>query len=133
MGKLETRLVAIGEELPPAKPPVANYLGCKRSGNTLYVSGRVSRIRGEVGSDISLVEAQAAAKVKKAKKAKSASKKARGSKSRTPKKAVKRVTKKTQKKAASKKTRRAVGKKASKSTAKRVAKTAAKRKAAKKK
>ena len=62
MNSLENKLRAIGEELPAAKAPVANYLGCKRSGNILYVSGRVSQIRGEVGSDLDLTEAQAAAK-----------------------------------------------------------------------
>lgn len=62
MGKIEKRLLALGEKLPPAKSPVANYIGCKISGNILYVSGRVSQIRGEVGSDIDIAEAQAAAK-----------------------------------------------------------------------
>lgn len=47
MSRIEEKLSALGESLPEAKKPVANYLGCKRSGNTLYVSGRVSQIRGE--------------------------------------------------------------------------------------
>ena len=42
MGLVEDRLTGIGEVLPMAKPPVANYLGCKQSGNLLFVSGRVS-------------------------------------------------------------------------------------------
>ena len=62
MSNLERNLLALGEELPPAKPAVANYLGCKRSGNLLFVSGRVSQVRGEVGSDLDLAQAQAAAK-----------------------------------------------------------------------
>lgn len=62
MSELERALAALGEELPAAKEPVANYLGCKRSGELLFVSGRVSRVRGEVGTDLGLAEAQDAAK-----------------------------------------------------------------------
>jgi enamine deaminase RidA (YjgF/YER057c/UK114 family) len=62
MSKIEDRLLELGEKLPPPKTPVANYIGCKRSGDILYVSGRVSEIRGEVGSEIDLPTAQAAAK-----------------------------------------------------------------------
>ncbi len=62
MGQLENKLSNLGESLPDPKEPVANYLGCKRSGNTLYVSGRVSSIRGEVGTDLTVAEARVAAK-----------------------------------------------------------------------
>ena len=62
MGRIENRLAELGESLPAAKSPVANYLGCKRTGDMLYVSGRVSRIRGEVGSELDLARAQEAAK-----------------------------------------------------------------------
>ena len=62
MGRIESRLLELGEKLPAAKKPVANYLGCKISGDTLYVSGRVSRTRGEVGSEIDLATALDAAK-----------------------------------------------------------------------
>ncbi len=62
MSAIERKLLALGEELPTAKAPVANYLGCKRSGDILYVSGRVSRVRGEVGSELDLAEGQAAAR-----------------------------------------------------------------------
>ncbi len=62
MSQLEKDLLALGEKLPRAKAPVANYLGCKLSGNILYVSGRVSRIRGEVGTDLDVAQAQAAAR-----------------------------------------------------------------------
>jgi len=54
-------LSELGESLPAAKKPVANYLGCKQSGSTLYVSGRVSQLRREVGSDIDVAKAQEAA------------------------------------------------------------------------
>ncbi len=62
MSHIEEKLFALGESLPEAKKPVANYLGCKQSGNALYVSGRVSQIRGEVGTDLTVAEAQMAAK-----------------------------------------------------------------------
>ncbi len=62
MGRIESRLLELGEKLPAAKQPVANYLGCKQSGDTLYVSGRVSQTRGEVGTELDLEKAQTAAK-----------------------------------------------------------------------
>lgn len=62
MGQVEDRLFELGETLPRPKKAVANYLGCKKSGRTLYVSGRVSAIRGEVGTDLTTVEAKLAAK-----------------------------------------------------------------------
>lgn len=62
MSVVEDRLRALGLTLPPAKPPVANYLGTKRSGDLLYVSGRVSQLRGEVGSDLTVADATRAAR-----------------------------------------------------------------------
>ena len=62
MSRVEERLAKLGESLPKAKKPVANYLGCIQSGSTLYVSGRVSQIRGELGTDLNLIEGQAAAR-----------------------------------------------------------------------
>ena len=62
MGRVEEKLSSLGEQLPKAKNPVANYLGSKRSGDLLYVSGRVSPVRGEVGTDLTVAEAQLAAK-----------------------------------------------------------------------
>ena len=62
MGHIEEKLASLGEILPKPKAAVANYIGCKRSGNVLYVSGRVSSICGEVGSELSVDEAQFAAK-----------------------------------------------------------------------
>ena len=62
MGKVEEKLAGLGESLPEPKEAVANYVGCKRSGSTLYVSGRVSPTRGEVGTDLTVAEGQLAAK-----------------------------------------------------------------------
>ncbi len=62
MNELEKRLAALGEVLPAAKKPVANYLGCKKSGGLLWVSARVSEVRGEVGTDLDVAQGQEAAK-----------------------------------------------------------------------
>lgn len=62
MGQIEDRLRGLGLALPPPKPPVANYLGTKRSGDLLFVSGRVSVRRGVVGSDVDLATAKLAAR-----------------------------------------------------------------------
>jgi len=62
VSRIEERLAAIGVVLPAAKAPVANYLGTKRSGNLLFVSGRVSVLRGEVGSELTTADAKQAAR-----------------------------------------------------------------------
>lgn len=62
MSVVEDRLHELGLALPPAKAPVANYLGTKQSGELLFVSGRVSQLRGEVGSEITLPDAMTAAR-----------------------------------------------------------------------
>lgn len=62
MSRIEEKLELLGEKLPAPKNAVANYLGCKQSGTTLYASGRVSVTRGELGTDLTVAEGQAAAK-----------------------------------------------------------------------
>jgi enamine deaminase RidA (YjgF/YER057c/UK114 family) len=62
MSRVETRLQDLGLSLAPPKPPVANYLGTKRSGDLLFVAGRVSRLRGAVGADVTTEAARAAAR-----------------------------------------------------------------------
>lgn len=62
MSRIEDRLRELGLELPPPKAPVGNYLGSKRSGDLLFVSARVSRLRGAVGADVNAAEAKAAAR-----------------------------------------------------------------------
>jgi enamine deaminase RidA (YjgF/YER057c/UK114 family) len=61
VSRVEDRLAERGLALPPAKRPVANYLGTKQSGDLLFVSGRVSQLRGEVGSEVTLDAAARAA------------------------------------------------------------------------
>ncbi len=49
---VEGRLRALGLELPPPRKPVANYIGCKRSGDLLFVAGQIGDVRGAVGGDV---------------------------------------------------------------------------------
>jgi enamine deaminase RidA (YjgF/YER057c/UK114 family) len=62
MSVVEDRLRELGLALPPAKSPVANYLGTKQSGDLLFVSGQVSQRRGEVGTELTVEEAKTAAR-----------------------------------------------------------------------
>ena len=62
MSVVEDRLGELGLALPPPKTPVANYLGTKQSGDLLFVSGRVSQRRGEVGTELMVEEAKTAAR-----------------------------------------------------------------------
>lgn len=62
MSAVEDRLRALGLVLPGPKPPVANYLGTKQSGALLFVSGRVSQLRGEVGTEVLTEDAKIAAR-----------------------------------------------------------------------
>jgi enamine deaminase RidA (YjgF/YER057c/UK114 family) len=66
---VDARLAALGVELPDAPKPVANFVPCVRTGDTLFVSGQISawngalRHVGKVGRDVSLDEAREAARV----------------------------------------------------------------------
>ena len=62
MSMVENRLNELGIQLPPPKKPVANYLGSKRSGDLLFVSARVSELKGEVGSEVTEEQAKEAAR-----------------------------------------------------------------------
>ncbi len=43
MASVEDRLAELGITLPEAAAPAANYVPWVRSGNTVYVSGQISR------------------------------------------------------------------------------------------
>jgi enamine deaminase RidA (YjgF/YER057c/UK114 family) len=62
MSIVEDKLKKLGFRLGPPKPSVANYLGCKRFGELLFASGRVSELKGEVGTDVTESEAKIAAR-----------------------------------------------------------------------
>jgi enamine deaminase RidA (YjgF/YER057c/UK114 family) len=66
---IDARLARLGIALPTAPRPVANFVPCVLSGATLYVSGQVPaldgelRYRGKVGREVSLEDARAAARL----------------------------------------------------------------------
>jgi len=66
---IETKLAAMGYQLPPPPTPVAAYVPAVRTGNLVFVSGQVPREKGElkfqgyVGDDITLWQAQQAARL----------------------------------------------------------------------
>jgi enamine deaminase RidA (YjgF/YER057c/UK114 family) len=61
MGIIEGRLKELGFSLNQPKPPAGNYSGCKKAGELLFASGRVSDCKGEVGTEVSLEKAKEAA------------------------------------------------------------------------
>jgi enamine deaminase RidA (YjgF/YER057c/UK114 family) len=68
-GKIDARLKELGIELPKATTPLFNFVPCVQTGNTLFVSGQVSVLNGtylhigKVGSDLSVEDAQQAARL----------------------------------------------------------------------
>ena len=69
MSRIDDRLKQLGIELPEARKPVANFVACVQTGNTVFVSGQVTAWNGQylhigkVGGDISVEEGQKAARV----------------------------------------------------------------------
>lgn len=66
--QIETRLEALNISLPKVSAPVANYLGYVKSGKLLIISGQLPMVdgdiicQGQLGQDVSISQAQAAAK-----------------------------------------------------------------------
>ena len=63
----ESRLKAMGIELPPVAAPAANYVPSVKVGNLLFVSGQVSAIPGskfvgKLGRDMNVEQGQQAAR-----------------------------------------------------------------------
>ena len=69
MSNVEERLRQMGLELPEPPTPVAAYVPAMRTGNLVYVSGQIPRVRGEVqfrghlGSDLTIEDGRAAARL----------------------------------------------------------------------
>jgi enamine deaminase RidA (YjgF/YER057c/UK114 family) len=65
---IENKLQEMGLELPEPPVPAANYIGCVRVGNLLFVGGNIGRINGQlkyvgkVGEAITLEQAYEAAR-----------------------------------------------------------------------
>jgi len=68
-GIIDARLEELRLVLPAATKPVANFVPCVQTGNTLYVSGQITSWNGElryvgrVGAEISIDDARAAARL----------------------------------------------------------------------
>ena len=66
--EIEAKLSKMGLELPNPPAPAANYIGCVRVGNLLFVGGNIGRINGQlkyvgkVGEAITLEQAYEAAR-----------------------------------------------------------------------
>jgi len=68
MGKITNRLDELGIVLLPPSAPVANYVSCVQSGNTLHVGGHGpvgenGVMIGKVGSDLTLEQGREAARL----------------------------------------------------------------------
>jgi enamine deaminase RidA (YjgF/YER057c/UK114 family) len=68
VANIERRLAEIGIVLPDVFAPVANYLGCARLGNVLYVGGHgptdgTRTVFGKVGTDLTLEQGREAARL----------------------------------------------------------------------
>jgi enamine deaminase RidA (YjgF/YER057c/UK114 family) len=65
----EARLAQLGIELPKPAAPAANYVPARRSGSLIYIAGQVpsadgkDQYVGKVGKDLSIEEAQKAARL----------------------------------------------------------------------
>lgn len=61
--EIENKLKTLGFDLPNPPTPVANYIGCVRVGNLLFVGGNTGRLNGQrrysgkVGDTVSLEQA----------------------------------------------------------------------------
>ena len=62
MSLIEHKLNGFGLVLESPKSSVANYLGTKRAGSLLFVSGRKSELVGAVGLDVTEAQAKEAAR-----------------------------------------------------------------------
>ncbi|MCX8572996.1 MULTISPECIES: RidA family protein [Hyphomicrobiales] len=68
-GKIEDKLASLGILLPATTAPLANYVPARRHGGQVYISGQVpaeggkDKFTGKLGSDYSVEEGQAAARL----------------------------------------------------------------------
>ncbi len=68
MGKFEAKLAEMGVTLPEAPAPAANYVPYVQVGDTLYVSGQISKgaaglVTGKLGDDMETAAGAEAAKI----------------------------------------------------------------------
>jgi enamine deaminase RidA (YjgF/YER057c/UK114 family) len=66
---IQERIQNLGIEIPQASKPIANYVGARKVGNTIYISGQLPiedgklKYLGKVGKDISTEDAKKAAEL----------------------------------------------------------------------
>src|SRR6185503_19072916 len=66
--EIERKLKELGYDLPNPPTPAANYIGCVRVGNLLFIGGNIGRIngvlkyRGKVGDTVTLEQAYEASR-----------------------------------------------------------------------
>jgi enamine deaminase RidA (YjgF/YER057c/UK114 family) len=69
MGKIESRIQALGLTIPEPPQPVAAYVSAKRAGNLVFTAGQLPMVNGEVtlkgllGRDVETEDAKVAARV----------------------------------------------------------------------
>jgi enamine deaminase RidA (YjgF/YER057c/UK114 family) len=68
MSRIAKKLAELGIALPQPNAPVANYVPSVRSGSLLFISGQISNagadiIRGKLGSDLTVEQGAAAARL----------------------------------------------------------------------
>lgn len=69
MSRIEEKLSQMGWELPEAPAPAGAYVPCVQTGNLVFVSGQIPRVKGEVryrghvGSELSVEDGVKAAQI----------------------------------------------------------------------
>lgn len=69
MSRVEEKLSQMGMELPEAPAPAGAYVPCVRTGNLVFVSGQIPRVKGEVrfrghvGGELSVDDGAKAAQI----------------------------------------------------------------------
>ena len=69
MASVDSRLIELGIDLPPASVPVGNYLGYTIAGNLVFISGQLPikdgsiAVKGKVGGEVSLEQGYEAARI----------------------------------------------------------------------
>lgn len=69
MSSIQERIQELGIEIPMASKPIANYVGARKVGKIIYISGQLPiqdgklKYVGKVGKDVSLEDAKKAAEL----------------------------------------------------------------------
>ena len=64
LGRVETKLKAMGHTMPPLPTPAGNYMNWTRSGNLVFLAGHLPKlpdgtlIKGRLGENVTIEEGQ---------------------------------------------------------------------------